>query len=242
METCRAPAQADVSGFFGVVEAIVAENTGDPAKEGRVKVRFPWFDGDVVTDWCRVAQPYAGNGYGAFWIPEKGDEVLVGFVHGDMRFPIVLGGLYNGVDKPSTSRETSRDQKLFRTKAGHELLLDDTSGSQRVRITTAGGHRVDLDDQGSAITLQTSGGQKLTLDGNSGTITVEATNVSVKATSVQVQATTIELGQPATEPVLLGATFAALFDAHVHTLVPGGTSPPVTPTPPTALSLQVITG
>ena len=83
----------------------MAKVTGDPEHECRVTLRFPFFDGATAeTDWCRVVQPYAGNGYGAVFVPEEGDEVLVAFVHGDMRFPIVLGGLYNGQDKPPTDR------------------------------------------------------------------------------------------------------------------------------------------
>jgi uncharacterized protein involved in type VI secretion and phage assembly len=47
--------------YFGVVEAIVVENDGDD--EGRVKVKFPWFDGGAtITEWCRVSQLYAGGG------------------------------------------------------------------------------------------------------------------------------------------------------------------------------------
>ena len=55
-------------------------------------------------------QFYAGNGYGAFFVPEVGDEVLVAFTHGDMRMPIILGGLYNGVDKPVTYRRVTRSE------------------------------------------------------------------------------------------------------------------------------------
>ena len=108
--------------YYGVVEAIVAKVTDDPEHECRVTLRFPFFDGATAeSDWCRVVQPYAGNGYGAVFVPEEGDEVLVAFVHGDMRFPIVLGGLYNGVDKPPTDRTASQDQKLIQTKHGHQV-------------------------------------------------------------------------------------------------------------------------
>jgi uncharacterized protein involved in type VI secretion and phage assembly len=247
--------------FFGVVEALVEENVGDPGKEGRVKVRFPWYSDDTVTEWCRVAQLYAGNGYGSCWVPEKGDEVLVAFVHGDMNRPIVLGGLYNGVDKPPTSRERDEDRKLLRTRAGHQLLLEDTADARKIQLTTAGGHTLELDDQGQkvalrtsqghaltlddggqAITLETSGGQTITLDGASGTVTVKATSVQVQASTVAIQASTVELGSPAREPALLGATFAALFAAHTHMVGPIPTTPPVVPVPPTALSTQVIVG
>ena len=79
--------------YYGVVEALVTNVIDDPEQECRVTLRFPFFDGATAeSDWCRVVQPYAGNGYGAVFVPEVGDEVLVAFVHGDMRFPIVLGG------------------------------------------------------------------------------------------------------------------------------------------------------
>ena len=64
--------------YYGVAEAIVTD-VNDPEKEGRVKLRYPWFDDQTVSDWCRVRQLYAGNGYGTFFVPEVGDEVLVVF-------------------------------------------------------------------------------------------------------------------------------------------------------------------
>src|SRR5256885_754888 len=132
--------------FYGVAEGIVTD-VNDPKKEGRVKVKFPWFDDQMETEWCRVQQFYAGNGYGAFFVPEVGDEVVVAFIHGDMRLPVILGGLYNGQDKPASDRSSDKDQKLIRTKGQHEILMDDTNGKQRVRIKTKAGHSADLNDQ-----------------------------------------------------------------------------------------------
>ena len=87
--------------YYGVCEGIVVDNE-DPEQQGRIKVKLPWFDDETVTEWCRVRQAYAGNGYGMFFIPEVDDEVLVAFIHGDLRLPVILGGLYNGIDKPAT--------------------------------------------------------------------------------------------------------------------------------------------
>ena len=64
--------------FYGVAEGLVEDNA-DPEREGRIKVCFPWFSGEMVSEWCRVLQFYAGPGYGAYFVPEVGDEVLVGF-------------------------------------------------------------------------------------------------------------------------------------------------------------------
>jgi uncharacterized protein involved in type VI secretion and phage assembly len=185
--------------YFGVVEAIVVENEGDD--EGRIKVQFPWFDGGATTtEWCRVSQLYAGGGYGSVFVPEKGDEVLVAFIHGDMRFPIVLGGLYNGVDKPPTARTDGRDQKIIRTKAGHEVLLDD--GNKEIRITTA---------EGGNVTVTATGEIKLT------------------AKKVTVEADSIDLGGGATEPAVLGNALVRAFAQHTHPAPGGTTGPPSAP-------------
>jgi uncharacterized protein involved in type VI secretion and phage assembly len=220
-------AQSTDKRFFGVVEAIVVD-VFDPAKEGRVKVQFPWFDDDMVTDWCRVCQLYAGNGYGSLFVPEVKDEVLVGFIHGDMRLPVILGGIYNGQDKPSSHREKTKDQKLIRTKAGHELIFDDQD--KKLTVKTPAGMTLALDDNAKTVTLETASGQSVVLDASSAAITIEATHV--------------ELGQGASEPVILGTTFATFFATHVHTTgIPGlPTSPPVVPMPPNALSTKVMAG
>jgi len=203
--------------YYGVVEAIIEENEGDD--EGRVKVRFPWFDGTTVTDWCRVSQLYAGGGYGSVFVPEKGDEVLVAFVHGDMRFPIVLGGLYNGVDKPPTARTDGRDQKIIRTKHGHEVLLDDTASKAAVRIKSAAGHVVEMDDQGKAIRITAA-------EGGSVTVTAQG-EITLKAPKVTIDSANIDLGGGATEPLVLGNQLLAAFNAHTHPSAAGPTGPPV---------------
>jgi uncharacterized protein involved in type VI secretion and phage assembly len=158
--------------YFGVYTAIVAA-VGDKKHPGEVQLRFDWFDPQMKTEWCRICNPYAGNGYGTVWHPEKDDEVLIAFLQGDMRWPIVLGGLYNGQDAPPTARTDSLDQKLWRTKGGHELLMDDTSSQMRVRIKTKGGHSADLDDQGKAITVKSNGGHSATLDDQGKAVTVK---------------------------------------------------------------------
>ena len=172
--------------FYGVVEGVVTDVNDTKAKEGRVKVQFPWFDEKMETEWCRVHQFYAGNGYGAFFVPEVGDEVLVAFIQGDMRLPIILGGLYNGKDKPPSHRAPDLDQKLIRTKGGHELLFDDTQGKQRVRIRTNGGHTVDLDDSTRTITLQT-GAATITIYGASGNIRLRGGGRSLEMRDAKVE-------------------------------------------------------
>jgi uncharacterized protein involved in type VI secretion and phage assembly len=176
--------------FYGVAEALVV-SVEDPDNENRVKVRLPWFDSGEVSDWCRVANLFAGNGYGSTWTFEPEDEVLVGFVHGDLRLPVVLGGLYNGQDKPPHARTASANAKALRTKAGHELLLDDSSGSLAVEVRTSAGHRLRLDDAGNEITLELSSGPSLVMRQAGGTVELKATSITLDATTITLKASGI---------------------------------------------------
>jgi phage baseplate assembly protein V len=234
--------------YYGVYEALVSD-VNDPAKEGRVKIKMPWFDGEMETEWCRVRQFYAGNGYGAFFIPERGDEVLIAFIQGDMRYPVILGGLYNGTDKPPSHRDDQTDQKLLRTKAGHEFVLDDSPGKQRVRITTKAGHQFDLSDADKKVTVKTTGGNTVTLEDSGGKITVRTSGgqsitltpgtITLSAASIVLSGSSVSLGgSSAHSPLVLGDQLLTLFNTHTHICTaPGSPSaPPLPPLTPAQLS------
>src|SRR5438067_2533748 len=97
--------EAQASKIYGVVVGLVVNNR-DPEGLGRVKVMFPWLDDSCESWWARIAFTMAGPGRGFWWIPEVNDEVLVCFEHGDVRFPYIIGGLYNGQDRPPLSGPT----------------------------------------------------------------------------------------------------------------------------------------
>jgi uncharacterized protein involved in type VI secretion and phage assembly len=82
-----------------VATALVTQNKDDKGL-CRVKVRYPWHDSPTESYWARLATPMAGKERGMVLIPEVGDEVLVGFERGDLRFPYVIGALWNAKDKP----------------------------------------------------------------------------------------------------------------------------------------------
>lgn len=205
--------------YYGLVEGLVVQNTGDD--EGRIKVKFPWLDGTTVTDWCRISQLYAGNGYGSLFVPELNDEVAVAFIHGDMRFPIIVGGLYNGKDKPPTAPVDGQDQKIIRTRQGHQILFDDRADQAAVRVTSAAGHMLEMDDSGTAIRITAAEG---------GTVTVTADgSITLKAPKVTVDSDKIELGAGETHKIPFGDVLLNAYNAHTH-LVPGaGTSGPPVP-------------
>jgi phage protein D len=81
-------------GFGGLVCGVVT-NAKDPDNKGKVKVALPWLAPNYESDWARVIQFGTGMLSGSLFVPEVGDEVLIGFEFGDPRRPYVLGGLLN---------------------------------------------------------------------------------------------------------------------------------------------------
>ena len=134
--------------LYGTVIGLVTA-VEDPDGLGRVKVTLPWFGG--YEEWARVAQPYAGPDYGSTWIPEPETEVLVAFAHGDMRWPYVIGTLYNPVDLPPYARDASTDVKTLRTPSGMELSFDETNAT--IRLTTPNGASITLEEDAATITI-----------------------------------------------------------------------------------------
>lgn len=182
-----------VDRWQGFVIAVVT-NTDDPQNWGRVKIKYPWLTDDAESNWARVVGIGAGPETGYCTIPEVGDEVLVGFIHGDFSHPCVIGGLWNGQDKlpPETESAPSGEKPKVRTwhsRSGHKIAIYDNADN-KIEIVTSGGHELTLDDANRKISLLSSGGLKMTLDDGGSKITIESGNeVEVKATgNLKIQA------------------------------------------------------
>ncbi len=127
--------------MFGVEVAIVT-NVKDDQKLGRIKVCFPRLPGKPESDWARVAQPAAGAGRGFYWIPHVNDEVLVAFERGEAHRPYVVGSLWNGKDKPmEKGYEDENTTIMIQTKSGHQLVMSDKDGEEKIVIGDKSGKR-----------------------------------------------------------------------------------------------------
>src|SRR5688500_18532321 len=175
------PSQAK---FYGVVVGLVTNNkdTEDTRgnKIGRVKVKFPWLSDTVESFWCRLAYPMGGKERGYWWIPEIDDEVLVAFQHGDMRDGYIIGGLYNGKDKPpkcddvtstfagtgydhggygTSGRDFNEDGKndlrFIRSRSGHLFIFDDKDNEEKITLCDkTGEHRLEIRSEEHTSELQ----------------------------------------------------------------------------------------
>ncbi|WP_371098958.1 VgrG-related protein [Streptomyces sanglieri] len=194
----------------GLVSGTVTD-THDPEGSGRVKVRFPWLSDEYASDWARTAQSGGTSGGEAF-IPEVGDEVLVGFEHGHLDRPYVLAGLYNGKDRPSQGSgggggggsgsapagaagavagavTGSPDTSGSAPESAGAPLVDPTSGAvNRRSIASKSGNRLELLDDANGpqgVRLLTGDGKlKIDLD-RKGTVIVINSDGSVNIEAKQ---------------------------------------------------------
>ncbi|WP_290057469.1 VgrG-related protein [Amycolatopsis solani] len=182
---------AKSSPWPGVVPAQVSD-LKDPANLGRVKLTFPWLDRDFTSTWARTVQPGAGKDRGALVLPEVGDEVLVGFEHGDFEAPYVLGGLHNTKDAaPRLSKDpvdgTSGQVTVrgFVSRKGHKLEFAEDDG-----ITLASGDakfvvKIDQKNQvievtsGKSVTVKAQNG--VSIDAGTGPLELKGQKVTVKS-------------------------------------------------------------
>ncbi len=162
-------------------------SVNDPEGISRVQIRLLSFDGSDEQDaeiWARVAVPFAGNNRGAFFIPDVDDEVLVSFVNGDPRQPIVIGGLWSGsADVPETlgGSGDSVDRWTITGKAGTRIAIEEEQPSDAtIKFTTPNGVSGELTDAGGGKIEFVMGGTTVTYD-NQGVTVNTAMNVTVQA-------------------------------------------------------------
>jgi uncharacterized protein involved in type VI secretion and phage assembly len=158
-------------------------NNDDPDKMGRVRVQYPSLGPDAEGGWAPIASVSAGNARGVMMLPIVGEEVLVGFEHGDTRRPYVLGSLFNGTDLPGDDLTQNQD--------GSFALLSDqkivATAKDAMNLTTNQSLTVSA-DQNISETAQ----QSYTIESQQGDISIKSDmgNVTIEGT----QSVTIKCG------------------------------------------------
>jgi uncharacterized protein involved in type VI secretion and phage assembly len=161
----------------GVVPAVVT-NVQDPDNLCRIKVKYPWIDDSIESDWIRIASPMAGPERGLLIIPEVNDEVLVAFEHGDPHRAYMLGGLWNGSDAPAMdpSEVISGgviNKRVIKTRSGHVIILDDTDGAEQIIIRDkTESNEMIIDSAENSMTINVEGDFTVVAKGK---ITLEST-------------------------------------------------------------------
>ena len=168
---------------YGVVVALVT-STKDPQGLNRVKVRYPWLGNEAEGNWARVAVPMAGQQMGIFFLPEVGDEVLVAFEHGDVRFPYVIGALWNGQSKPPASigDDGKNDVRMIKSRSGHTIRLSDEDGKEKIEIIDKSGKNlISIDTAKNTIIIAAD--KDVTISAPNGAIKLDAQKVEIAAST-----------------------------------------------------------
>ena len=177
-------------------------NVKDPLSRNRVQVRIYNTDGVKDQDapvWARVAVPFAGGSRGGFFIPDVGDEVVVVFLSGDPRFPVIVGSLWNGKDSaPETlgGAGDSVDRWTITGKAGTRIaIVEESSGSPTITFSTPGGLTGTMTDTGGgSIEFTNSEQTSVKIDSSGVTINAPTGTVQITAASeVDVTAPTVNV-------------------------------------------------
>jgi uncharacterized protein involved in type VI secretion and phage assembly len=198
LESAPSETAHEAGGYIkGVAVAVVTQNKDDDGL-CRVKVRYPWHEEARESYWARLAMPMAGKERGLVLIPEVGDEVLVVFEREDIRFPFVLGALWNGKEKPPVANDDGKnDKRILKSRKKHYLLFDDGDKGV-VELAHEMGRKVTFDDNGFVV--QDEKGNVVKVDSASGAMTIEAKGqLNIKASSITIESSgTLELKAGAT--------------------------------------------
>lgn len=183
-------ATPDVS--FPVAQTQIATvlSNEDPEKKGRVQVQFQWQTGEMKTAWVRMMSPDAGSSdkvgvnRGFVFIPEKDDQVMVGFRYNDPNRPFVLGSMFSGTTGAGGDDENKT--KKITTRSGNTIIFDDDAGS--ITVSDAKQNLMSFDGEGNIVVSSSAsislvtGKSSLTMDSD-GMIAIQGEEISISATT-----------------------------------------------------------
>jgi Rhs element Vgr protein len=188
------PASGLIPSVHGLQAGVVTVLENDPKSEFRIKVKLPAINPNDEGLWARIALPDAGNNRGFMFMPEIGDEVIVGFMNEDPRNPVILGMLHSSVKPAPFAATDSNNQKAMVTRSGMKISFDDDKKS--VEISTPAGFVFHLDEDQKEILLEDTNRNKIKM--NSDGITLESgKDVIIKATNGNVTFDGINITQKA---------------------------------------------
>ncbi|QRX82519.1 type VI secretion system tip protein VgrG [Glaciimonas sp. PAMC28666] len=182
------PAAGLSSGVRGLQIAKVKQIDQDPDGQNRILVDVPMIgvDGDGI--WARLASGYATKNGGIFFVPEMGDEVILGFLNDDPSYPIVLGSLYSSQHTPPYPGDAPNTNKAIVTNSQLKISMDDVK--KILRIETPGGHIITLNDDDTTLTIVDSNKNKLSFTSDGVTLDSPG-DISIKASgAVNIQSGT----------------------------------------------------
>lgn len=162
----------------GLQIGVVKQIQEDPKGGFRVLTKIPILQQDKDAVWARLSTFYASNGCGAYFFPEVNDEVILGFLNDDPRYPVIIGSVYSKKNKSPETPEEKNDKKAIITKSKMELSFAEED--KIILVKTPGGNQITISDKDQGVIIEDQNSNKLSLD-SSGITLDSASNISIKA-------------------------------------------------------------
>lgn len=183
-EIMTLPASGLLPGVQGLFNGTVKKMYEDPDNQLRVLVDVPLFDSEGEGIWARLTNFYATSGAGIFFMPEVGDEVVIGFLNEDPRFPIILGSMYSRTKNnpyEDFSPNEKNSTKAIVSKSGIALKFDDEN--KVFSITTASNNKAVFSDKERKVSITDQNGNKIVMSEN-GIEVFSEKDVSIKSSQI----------------------------------------------------------
>ena len=167
------PASGLIPGVRGLFNGTVKQMSEDPDSQFRILVNIPLFDPNGQGIWARLSNFYSTNGAGAFFLPEVGDEVILGFLNEDPRYPVILGSMYSSSGiKPFTglTPNDKNSTKAIVSKSGISVEFDDEN--KVWTVATPSKNTIIISDKDKKITIQ---------DQNSNSIVMSESGIDISS-------------------------------------------------------------
>lgn len=159
----------------GLQIGVVKKIDSDPNDEFRVQVTLPFIQSSDDGIWARLSTFYASNGFGAFFYPEVGDEVILGFLDDHPSAPIILGSVYSKKNAPAQTPDEENTHKNFLTKS--KLEIDFNEEDKVITIQTPGKNVIVISDEDKGITIT---------DENENQIKMDDSGISIESKSAMI--------------------------------------------------------
>ncbi|HWY39140.1 MAG TPA: type VI secretion system tip protein VgrG [Bacteroidia bacterium] len=160
-------------GARGLFNGTVKKMYEDPDSQYRILVNVPLFDQNGEGIWARLSNFYSTNGAGAFFLPEVGDEVVLGFLNEDPRYPVILGSMYSS-SKLKPQQDLSPNQKnsikAIYSKSGIYISFDDEN--KVFTVATPDKNTIIISDKDKQITIK---------DENQNSIVMSKDGITIKS-------------------------------------------------------------
>ena len=168
----------------------------DPRNEFRVRVRIPSIADSGEGIWARLSSFQAGDDRGAFFIPELGDEVILGCINNNPDSPVILGKLYSSSNPAPFPVEEANNVQGIVSRNYSKIIINDEDNS--IEMSTASGNKLLISEAKKGFELEDQNGNKIIM--NNDGITLESVkdinlsaqgNINVEGLKTTLKADTI---------------------------------------------------